>query len=126
MNTKKTLVAYDPAKPRSGGSDFLVPVTGGDLPQFVGLKSGKASSMGVMTYVGREVTVNDMFAKLVESGRKIHDVQRTLKNIQAYIDMLQEFKIGNVLRLEPTTENEHGFRLVLAARMPVVKQLPLP
>jgi hypothetical protein len=126
MNTRKTLIAYDPAKPDDGRSDFLVPLTDGDSPQFIGLRSGKPVDMGVLTFVGREVSVNDMFAKLVDSRRKIPDVKRTLKSIQGYIDMLQEFKIGNVLKLEPTTENELGFKLVLVARMPATEKLPLP
>jgi hypothetical protein len=125
-STKKLLVAYDQSKavPRSG--DFLAPINDSTGLFLFGLRSKKPSEQGLMVYVGREVTVNDVFAKLVDSGRRIQNVSQTLTCLEAYIQMLQEYRIGNILGVEPCSDTPCGFRLRKVANSPPVKPVNLP
>jgi len=99
MTTKKCLVAFDPKTPHARSSDFLVPVWDGEVPKFFGIDSGKLWPLGRVVFVGQEITVNDIFAKLVDSGRRIESVDRVLKEIEAYISMVEDQRIGSVLEL---------------------------
>lgn len=118
MKTKKILVAFDPARPQSRSSDFAVPVAGPGGVQLVGIQSGKPVAQGVMVFLGREVAVNDVFARLVDSGRRIESVDATVKLLGDYLTMLQEHKIGNVIALEPVEGEGAGFRLTKVANTP--------
>lgn len=124
--TKKLLVAYGASDvgPRSG--DFLALISDTTGYFLWGLKSNQPSERGMMVYTGREVTVNDVFAKLVNSGRKIDNVSQTLNCLEAYITMLQEFKIGNILAVEQRSDSACGFKLIKVANAPPVKPLDLP
>jgi hypothetical protein len=116
--TKKILVAFDPSHPDAGRGDFLAPVSGDERIFFVGLRSRSPSDLGLLVYVGKEVPVNDLFAKLVDSGRKIASVDQTVKMLSEYLTMLQEFKIGNVMSIEPDAAEPNAFRLVKIANTP--------
>lgn len=118
MTTKKILVAFDPIRPRAQSGDFAVPVSVDGSVCLVGLSSGKPLSQGMMVFLGREITVNDVFAKIVDSGRKIASVDQTVKMIGDYLTMLQEHKIGNVVGLEEAPDSLEGFRLVKLANSP--------
>ncbi len=71
-----------------------------------------------MVYVGKEITVNDLFAKLVDSGRKIASVDQAMKMLSEYLAMLQAHKIGNVMSIEPDAAEPNAFRLVKVANTP--------
>ena len=116
MTTKKLLVAFDPQKPDHRSSDFLVVVLEGTEAMFVGVKSKKTITSGLLVYLGTEVKVNDLFAKLVDTGLKIHSVERTVRTLEHYIEKLQDFRIGNLLSVESDTIN--GFKLVKLADAP--------
>ena len=116
MTTKKLLVAFDPQKPEKRSSDFLAVVLEGQEPKLLGLKSRKMFVSGMMVYLGKEITANDLFAKLVDSGRKVENVQQTLNVLQAYIQMLQDFRIGNVLAVQADAAS--GFKLLKLADAP--------
>ena len=116
--TKKLLVAFDPSRADIATSDFVVPILGPEGVEFFGLRSRKAAKLGRMVYVGREVTVNDLFAKLVDTGRKIPDVEQTLDMLTALVSRLAEYKIGNVLSIESATDEPGGFRLKRIANTP--------
>jgi hypothetical protein len=62
--------------------------------------------------------VNDVFAKVVDSGRKMASVDQTVKMIGDYLTMLQEHKIGNIVGLEEAPDSPEGFRLVRLANSP--------
>jgi len=82
------------------------------------LRSKSPSDLGLVVYAGKEVTVNDLFAKLVDSGRKIESVDQTVKMLSAYIAMLQGYKIGNVMSVETDAAEPSAFRLVKIADTP--------
>ena len=127
ITTKKILVAYDPSKPESGAGDFLVPFDDGTGLSLLGLRSRKRSLQGRMVYIGREITANDVFAKLIDGGsEKIGNVAKAIKAIEAYLEMLQEFRIGNILAVELTGEEACGFRFKKLADASPVKGVNLP
>jgi hypothetical protein len=126
ITTKKLLVAYDPLKSEPISGDFLAPINDSTGLFLFGLRSKRQSDNGAMSYLGRAITVNDVFAKLVDSGRKIENVGQTLAALEAYLRMCQDFKIGNILTVEARTEEPCGFRLKKIAEMPAVKRLNLP
>jgi hypothetical protein len=120
------LVAYDPARPDAASSDFLAPVNDSTGLLLFGLRSKKSRAQGMMVFIGKDITVNDLFAKLVDSGRKIESVERTVAVLQSYLRMLQDYKIGNILAVEPCSEEPCGFRLKKIADAPPVKPINLP
>ena len=85
---------------------------------FLGLDSGKAQKYGMIVMTGRDLTKNDVFAKLVDSGRKIANVASTLALIEHYLSELKGFKIGNVIGIEYASGGPHGFKLKLVANRP--------
>lgn len=92
-------MAFNPDKPTAKSCDFLLPIFVDSVPKFLGLSSYKLFDYGVVVMTGKEVTVNEVFVKLVDSGRKIENVDQTLVSIAKYFELLKEFKISNVLRL---------------------------
>jgi hypothetical protein len=81
---------------------------------------------GRMVFIGKSITVNDVFANLVESGRKIESVERTVAALESYLRMLQDYKIGNILAVEPCSDEPCGFRLKKIADAPPVTPINLP
>jgi hypothetical protein len=126
VKTRKLLVSYDQSHPERASSDFLAPVSDTTGLFLFGLKSKKTREQGLMVYVGKDVTVNDLAAKLVDSGRRIENVSQALACLEAYIRMLQEYRIGNILTVEPCSETPCGFRLKKVANSPPVKRPNLP
>lgn len=110
--TKKLLVAFNPERPEVQSSDFLIPWNLESQPVFHGLKSGRDCTYGMMIFVGRAVSENDLFAKLVDSGASIKSVDNTLATLQSYISQLQGLKIGNVVRIVPNIDTSFGLELV--------------
>ena len=118
MTTKKLPVAFDPRKPDDQSSDFLVVVFEGTEPKLLGVKSKKRAEAGLMVYLGRDIQANDLFAKLVDTGRKIESVEETLRTLESYIQKLQDFRIGNLLTVEADTAASSGFKLLKLADSP--------
>ena len=111
MTTKKLLVAFDPKRPQVESSDFLVPAWEEETPCLLGLKSGKLHDYGLVVFLGRDVTVNDLFAKLVDTGREVENVDRIVAELGAYLGMVKERRIGEVLSVEATPGEAIGFAL---------------
>lgn len=119
LNTKKLLVAFDPARPDAQSSDFVIPWSKEGQSVFLGLKSSKDFTYGLMVFVGRAVSDNDLFAKLVDSGVAIENVELTLLCLRQYVSQLQSLKIGNVVRILPADSGSNNvFELELVAQTP--------
>ena len=125
MNAKKLLVAYDESKLIARKGDFLAVIFDGTNPIFFGLKSRCAYKSGCVVFLGKEITEQDVFAKLVDTGRKIESVDKTLKTIAAYIQQIEGFKIGNVIGIM-SKSGEPGFELLKISDMPQSKAKQLP
>jgi hypothetical protein len=94
---RKLLVSFDPSVPEGSNGGFVVPIAEDDKVFLFDLKSKRQTEYAVMVFVGRDITVNDLFAKLVDSGRYISDVEKTVSMLSQYVESLVNFKIGNVL-----------------------------
>jgi len=118
MTTKKILAAFDPKRPDTKSSDFLAPVIEDGKPVFIGLKSKKTVQYGTVVFVGRELSANDVFARLVDTGRKIDSVSKCLADLEAYLQAVSTQRLGDVLGLsyQPT-----GISLVPTNLRPDVK-----
>ena len=126
MKTKKLLVAFNPDKPTAKSSDFLLPIFIDGVPKFLGLSSCKLFDYGMVVMTGKDVTVNDVFAKLVDSGRKIENVDQTLASIAKYFELLKEFKISNVLKLVDESSSGAGYGLEKTGLKASAKKKGLP
>jgi hypothetical protein len=123
--TKKMLVAFDPAKPGKAFSDFLVPVLDNGELVFFDTKSKRNVALGMVVFVGREITVNDVFARLVDSGRKIPVVAEALDVISNYLSQVNGLRIGQVVQMFGDASRK-GFSLqeVKVAKPPNKRSLP--
>lgn len=72
----------------------------------------------MMVFLGRSVSTNDLFAKLVDSGTNIDDVQLTIATINMYLDAIQAFKIGNIVGMSGSVVGKKPFELRLIAITP--------
>jgi hypothetical protein len=126
ITTKKLPVSISYGKYQAKSHEFLIPPLTNGVGEFQGLISGKPFLYGALSYLGKDITVNDLFAKLVDSGRKIESVERTVAVLQSYLRMLQDYKIGNILAVEACSEEPCGFRLKKIADAPPVKPINLP
>jgi hypothetical protein len=99
MTTKKLLVAYEESKPTAGQGDFLALIFENATPVFFGLRSRRIYKSGRMVFLGKEITEKEIFAKLIDTGRKIESVEDTMANLAAYVQQLGTFRIGNVLSI---------------------------
>lgn len=114
--TKKLLVSFDPKKPEARSSDFLVVVVEGAEAKLIGIKSKRPVESGLMIYLGKEITANDLFRKLVDTGQRFEDAEQTLQILEDYIYQLQPFRIGSVIGVEG--DATVGFNLVKFADSP--------
>lgn len=125
VKTKKMLVAYDPSKPDKASSDFLVPVVESGRFTFFGTKSKREVGLGMVVFVGREIAINDVFARLVDAGRKIPEVAETLSSIGSYLSQINGLKIGQVIEIVEDTENQ-SFTLKPSKVTRPTNKRPLP
>ena len=110
--TKKLLVPYDSRRPDWNPRDFLIPCFIEDNFALRSLKSGRLHQLGRVVYIGEAITENDVFAKLVDAGATIDDVELTLMLIRNYLIELQSLKIGIVVRIRSNEgSNSKSFSL---------------
>lgn len=120
QTTRKLLVPFVPRDPERRSTDFLIPTRAPDGTgyRFSGVKTGRPATYGMMVFLGRSVSTNDLFAKLVDSGTKIDDVQVTIATISMYFDAIQAFKIGNMVAIGDSVSGQAPFELRLVSVTP--------
>jgi O-acetyl-ADP-ribose deacetylase len=107
--TKKMLVAFDPDNAAAISSDFLVPVAEPDQGLVLfGIKSKKAIQLGMVIFTGKELRPNDLFARLVDTGRKIESVDAAMKDLAEYLAEVKNHRVGDIVKIE-----RHGERVAL-------------
>ncbi|WP_417386271.1 hypothetical protein [Gimesia sp.] len=98
--SKKILVAFDPKQPDKRSSNFLVPVKINEGSfAFLGSNSGKLVSYGLVVLTSKNVIENDLFAKLVDIGHKISNVEECLANLEVFLEEIKSTRIGNIVEL---------------------------
>jgi len=98
--SKKVLVAFDPAKPDKQSNDFLIPMKteNGDTV-LLGSRSGKVSPFGLVVLTSKPVNENDLFAKLVDAGHKVARVEDCLAGLSRFIEDIKIVRIGNIVEM---------------------------
>lgn len=116
VKTKKLLVGYDITQPDSVCTHFLIVEKTNHEYGLVDLHGEERYTMGLLVYVGKEVMASDIFSQITETERKIENAEEFMKILEQYIQQLQAFHIGNILKLE--SNQDYGFRLVKYADKP--------
>ncbi|MEQ8847428.1 hypothetical protein [Botrimarina sp.] len=115
---KKLLTSFDPSNPKGRGGGFVVPIVENERVRFFDLQSNRFSEFAMMVFVGRPITANDLFAKLVDTGRHIPNVEEAMRMLSRYVICLSNHKVGNVVSIEPGDRNNDAFQLVKLADTP--------
>lgn len=110
MLTRKTLVPFDLINPDRSISGFLYPnVEKNPISSFLEIKTGKEWAAGMVVLVGREISKEDIFAKIVDSGKEVFSVRGLLSSLDDYLHQVATFKIGDVLGVKSSSD---GFELI--------------
>jgi fructose-1-phosphate kinase PfkB-like protein len=110
MKTKKILVPFDLKKPDKTQIGFLYPhIDSEQTSSFLEISKDKEWEVGMVVFVGKEITKNDVFAKIVDSGKKINSVKDLLENLEIYLNQITSFKIGDIVGIK---SDENGFELI--------------
>tara|TARA_R110002124_G_scaffold104944_1_gene255421 strand:- start:633 stop:1004 length:372 start_codon:yes stop_codon:yes gene_type:complete len=100
VQSKKILVAFDPKQPDKRSSDFLIPIQIKENGfAFLGSHSGKIKSYGLVVLTSKHVSENDLFAKLIDIGHKVLDVEACLANLDVFIEAIKSTRIGNIVEI---------------------------
>ena len=114
MTTKKMLAPFDFNNPDKSINGFLYPnIDEEHINSFLEINKGKKWKTGMVVFVGREVSKNDIFAKIIDSRKKIKSVSNTLELIQKYINQVKQYKIGDILAIKSSSD---GFELIKLER----------
>jgi len=98
--TKKMLVPFSMEKASPVEKSFVVPIYDDGRMAFVSLSTLKPIEFAAVVYVGRNVSAEDVFAKIVETGARIlPSVDEQLSVIRDYLNCLPNLKIGDVVKL---------------------------
>ncbi|QEG24847.1 hypothetical protein [Mariniblastus fucicola] len=83
---------------RVGG--FVIPSPNPDDPNvFAAIDGSGVAEFSCVSYTGRDLDANALFARYVDSGAKIPDVEQLLSDFDDYLRQIKTFKVGNVLGL---------------------------
>lgn len=116
--TKKMLVPIDLENPEKDIRDFLYPSLVEEKFVLRGIKSGKIWENGIVSFTGKTVTSEEIFAKIVDSGQKISSVSLLMKILNSYVGQLKEIKLGTVVKL---VHKDNDFILETLGRKPRIK-----
>ena len=109
---RKLLVAYNPKKPKSGRGEFLIPQLSGVAESgFIGIKSGRRSEFGALSFIGMNVTPEMLLKRFCERQPAPADRDEALRRLAPFVESLQAFKIGNVLAVSYTPDSLPVLRL---------------
>ena len=109
------LVPIDLENPEKNIKDFIYPSLLNGEYVFKGIISGKIWSNGIISFIGKDVTKNDLFARIVDSGVKIENANSTLQTLESYIEQIKGLSLGTVTKIETINDN---FKIVAVGRKP--------
>ncbi|MDQ8192745.1 hypothetical protein, partial [Roseibacillus persicicus] len=121
--TKKMLSSLGKDGQPGRGSEFVIPhLKPSAQSGFLGIKSGKTHLSAAMTYIGKEITADDVIDRIQQPNA---DSEKAKKLVEEFLDRLQEFKVGNVVTI--SYDAEGSFTLKLKSSRPATsnrKSLP--
>jgi hypothetical protein len=114
---KKMLVPFDETQPSKQIKDFVYPEMFSDGIALVGIAKQKKWNKAMVVYTARDITANDVFARIVDAGIKIDSVDNLFNNLESYVRQLENLKIGNIVGIE--SDDRNGFKLVKISNTPL-------
>ena len=100
--SRKVLVPVDSTNPDKKINDFLFPEPTDGTFRLKGIKKGNNWEFGMVVLTG-EISKEDLFKDIVDNKHKIPDVQKLLDALEQYQSALQNFKIGNVIKINSSS-----------------------
>ena len=100
MTTKKMLVPFDVENPERNINDFLYPSKYDKEFVFKGIKSEKIWENGIISFIGKPITKKDLFAKIIDAGTTIENVDELLLYLENYIEQIRSMPLGTVIQVE--------------------------
>ena len=123
MNTtKKMPCGLSKSGKLTSHSEFVVPQITGDSPEgFCGIDSGKNYHEAAITYIGRDISVEDIISKIPMT----HQTENMRSRIELFIGALNGFKIGNVIGIDYHSSSSFSLKLLrVSPRIRERKKLP--
>jgi hypothetical protein len=119
--TKKMPVSLSYEEFRTNKNEFLVPFIQGDKKDaFMGIKSGDEFRYGAISYIGKEISTNDILDKMEKAGVLTKSKEDLIASINRYLEEIQSLKIGNIIKIEYLPDG--NFNLVKVAEKPPGKK----
>jgi hypothetical protein len=104
-STRKLPVRIDEKKRTTSRSDYLLPqLAGTPRTGFTSIKTARTVDRGCIVFLGREVSPETLLEKFCENNPEPPDCQEALRRLSAFVEALQQFRIGNVLSVEYSAE----------------------
>jgi hypothetical protein len=121
MKTKKMPVSLGKEGIPPSRSEFLIPSLGEGEDILIGIKSGKHHAQGAVSYIGMELSAEDILAKVTHLPCT---KEEAIFKLRRFIELLQNFKIGNIISMR--SGPDHAFELIKEAEKPKSVKLILP
>ena len=116
IKTKKLIVPFDLDNPNKRYKGFLYPnILEKETTSFLQIDKDKKWKTGMVVFIGKEVTKNDLFAKIIDSGKKIESVSNLLDTLDNFLGQINNFKIGNIVGIKDSFD---GFELTKLKKPP--------
>jgi hypothetical protein len=110
LRTKKMLIPVDLDNSNKKHRGFVYPnFDSGEINSFLVIGSDKVWEHAMVVYTGKSITKNDIFAKIVDSGKQIKSVKMVLEQLDNYLGQIKGFRIGDILGIK---DSHDGFKLV--------------
>jgi hypothetical protein len=113
--TKKMPVSLSFGSFKSDSKEFLIPfLDREELPNgFMGIESGRRIPFGMLAYIGKQISASHIIRKMGSGRLGSLSMSDAARDLNYFIEMLQAFKIGNVLEIEYLPDGD--FRLTKVA-----------
>lgn len=102
--TKKFPVSIGFGDYKTKANEFLVPNPFNEV-SLIGIKTGKQYLYGAISYIGLEISPEDIIDKMKQNGLSINDEEKYSSILSQYIDEIKKLKISNVIEI---VSNEDG------------------
>ncbi len=115
------IVPIDIENPSKAINDYLYPKVTEEGVSFCRVSNGKEWQYGMVVLKGGGMTVNELFAKIVDSKVKIPSVDDLLNRLTIYLEKIKDYKLDNIVVVE-SSDNEAGFEMKKYANRPSFKR----
>ncbi len=114
--TKKMLVAVNIELNTMRKGGFVIPSQDEHSPDvFAAIDGTGTASFACVSYTGRDLDANTLFARYIDSGAKVKNVDKLLADLDDYLTQIKSFQVGNVLGIR---RNGDSAELYLAHKRP--------